>query len=84
VNTGCFEGYRVITAIEGEEGAANLIRVNDYVLIAVGYPKTRIKLENAGYKVLEVDISEAAKVDGGLSCMSLRFNRSYSPGSIGS
>lgn len=80
VATGCFDGYRVIEAVAGEEAAANLVRVNDVVLLAAGYPKTRNLLEQQGYSVLEVDISEAAKVDGGLSCMSLRYNQDYSPG----
>lgn len=77
--TGCFDGYNVIEALPGEEAAANLIRVNDSVLLAAGYPRTRNLLGEQGYKVIELDISEAAKVDGGLSCMSLRFNREYSP-----
>lgn len=72
--TGCFEGYRVIQAPAGEEAAANLIRVNDLVFVAAGHPKTCDLLSTRGYEIREFDISEAAKVDGGLSCMSLRFS----------
>ncbi len=71
--TGCFNDYRVITAPAGEEAAANLIRVNDYVMMSDGYPKTREMLESDGYQVACLPNSEAAKIDGGLSCMSLRF-----------
>ncbi len=71
--TGCFEGYRVIEAPDGEEAAANLIRVNDVVLLSAGHPKTEDLLTSQGYSVKTLDTSEAAKVDGGLSCMSLRF-----------
>lgn len=71
--TGCFEDYKVIIAPENESAAANLIRVNDTVFISDGYPKTKTELQNAGYKVICLPNSEAAKVDGGLSCMSLRF-----------
>lgn len=71
--SGCFEGYNVIEAPAGEEAAANLIRVNDRVLLNKGYPKSLQLLEDAGYKVVTLDTSEAAKVDGGLSCMTLRF-----------
>jgi len=77
--TGCFSGYRVLEAIAEEEAAANLVRVNDWVLLAAGYPATQALLEREGYQVRTVDISEAARIDGGLSCMSLRFNRGYSP-----
>lgn len=73
-NTGCFDGYEVIQAPEGEEAAANLIRVNDCVLIAEGFPNTRRLLEERGYTVVPLPVSEAAKVDGGLSCMSLRYS----------
>lgn len=72
--TGCFSGYRVIEAPEGEESAANLIRVNDVVLVSAGHPKTEALLASHGYNIRTLDTSEAAKVDGGLSCMSLRFS----------
>lgn len=71
--TGCFKDYKVIIAPENESAAANLIRVNDTVFISDGYPKTKTVLQDAGYKVVSLPNSEAAKVDGGLSCMSLRF-----------
>lgn len=76
-DTGCFKGFDIVTAPDGEEAAANLIRVNDVVLISAGFPLTRDLLERKGYRVVEIDTSEAAKVDGGLSCMSLRFNQTY-------
>ena len=41
-----------------------------------GFPKTRARVEEAGFSVREIGNSEAAKVDGGLSCMSLRFSPS--------
>lgn len=70
----CFEGYRVIEAPDGEGPAANLIRVNDHVLMSEGHPRTQELLTKAGYEIVTLPNSEAAKVDGGLSCMSLRFN----------
>lgn len=71
--SGCFQDYKVIEAPAGEEAAANLIRVNDRVFLNSGFPKSLQLLEEAGYNVVTVDTSEAAKVDGGLSCMTLRF-----------
>lgn len=73
-SSGCFEGYRVIEAPQGEEAAANLIRFNDHVIMRTGFPKTKALLENEGYKVATLSADEVAKVDGGLSCMSLRIN----------
>ena len=69
----CFEPFRVLQVPEGEEPAANVIRVNDHVLVSEGFPRTAELLSKAGYNVEPLAITEAAKIDGGLSCMSLRF-----------
>lgn len=70
----CFEGYRTIICPPDEAPAANLIRFNDKVFCAEGFPETLKLLTDAGYDVVTMDVSEAAKVDGGLSCLSLRFS----------
>ena len=66
-------GYRVIEAVEGEEAATNLIRFNEPVFLRTGFPKTLALLQSEGYKVITLSADQAALVDGGLSCMSLRF-----------
>lgn len=71
--TGCFTGYRVIELPEGEEAAANTIRFNDLVLMPAGFPKTRDAIAAAGFALREIGNSECAKLDGGMSCLSLRF-----------
>ncbi len=72
--SGCFDGYRIIHTAEGEEAAANAIRFNDLVIMAAGFPATRDRLRAAGYRVQEIGNSECAKLDGGMSCLSLRFS----------
>lgn len=74
--SGCFEGYRVIHTADGEEASANAIRFNDIVLFPAGFPRTRDSLVDAGYDLREIGNSEAAKLDGGMSCLSLRFSPS--------
>lgn len=71
--SGCFEGYRVIHTAPGEEAAANSIRFNELVLLPAGFPRTADTLTAAGYALREIGNSEAAKLDGGMSCLSLRF-----------
>ncbi|MCG6887989.1 MAG: dimethylarginine dimethylaminohydrolase [Gammaproteobacteria bacterium] len=71
--TGCFAGYRVIHTASGEEAAANSIRYNDLVLMPAGFPRTHERLLAAGYEVREINNSECARLDGGMSCLSLRF-----------
>ncbi|MEM6660652.1 MAG: arginine deiminase family protein [Pseudomonadota bacterium] len=71
--SGCFDGYRVIHTADGEDASANAIRFNDLVLFPAGFPRTAEALDKAGYTVREVGNSEATKLDGGMSCLSLRF-----------
>lgn len=71
--SGCFKGYKVIDIPKGEEAAANTIRFNDLVLMPAGFPKTRDAITASGFTVREIGNSECAKLDGGMSCLSLRF-----------
>jgi dimethylargininase len=69
----CFASFRMLTVPSGEEAAANSVRVNDKVLVPAGYPATAELITRAGYAVEVVRADQAALLDGGLSCMSLRF-----------
>lgn len=73
IASGLFDGYETVAVPQGEEPAANAIRVNGHVLLAEGYPKTEGMLAELGYEVMTVPTGQAALLDGGLSCMSLRF-----------
>ena len=68
-----FRGYATIVLHPEDEYAANSLWINGTVLIPAGYPRVMRELSSSGAKVIELDISEARKMDGGLSCMSLRF-----------
>ncbi len=68
-----FADYDRIILDADEAYAANTLWVNDTLLTPKGFPKTRRKLEATGLEVIELDVSEVRKMDGGLTCMSLRF-----------
>ncbi len=68
-----FSNYELVRVNAAEEYAANCIRVNDYVLVAAGYPALAGTLRGLGYQTIELEMSEFQKMDGGLSCLSLRF-----------
>lgn len=68
-----FEGFEQVRIPNDEDYAANCVRVNNYVLVAAGYPKFEASLRGRGYNTLALDMSEYRKMDGGLSCLSLRF-----------
>ncbi len=69
-----FAGFDCIIAEPQDQYAANCIRVNDKVLLPSGYPHLQAQIERAGFQVLLLDMSEFQKMDGGLSCLSLRFS----------
>ncbi len=72
--TGVFEDFKTLVTPEGEEGAANALRVNNVLLLGARYPRTAELLDRHGVSVVPLSITEIAKIDAGLSCMSLRWH----------
>ncbi len=68
-----FRSFRRLEVPPSEVYAANCIWVNDRVIMPAGFPVTQGLLQSAGFEVLAVDVSEFQKLDGGVSCLSLRF-----------
>ena len=71
--SGLLESYRTLVVAEEERHATNAVRINDVVLIRAGCPRTLDLLQTHGLKVVPLPVSEIAKIDAGLSCMSLRW-----------
>jgi len=68
-----FADFQKIEVDPDESYAANSLWVNSTVLVPAGFPRTLAKIKQAGYHTLILDMSEFRKLDGGLSCLSLRF-----------
>jgi dimethylargininase len=66
---------KVIEISKDEDYAVNCIRLNDFVLMPEGFEKTKLKLKEEGYDIVETPMSEFQKMDGGLTCLSLRFKK---------
>lgn len=73
VDAEVFKNFNKIVIDEKESYSANCIWMNGTVIVPAGYEKAKKAIEKLGYPVIEVDTSEYRKVDGGLSCLSLRF-----------
>ncbi|AWM28564.1 arginine deiminase family protein [Sinorhizobium fredii] len=71
--SGVFKALRQMIIPEGEEPAANALRVNDVVMVGSDFPRTIEMLDKAGYKVVPLKTTEIGRIDAGLSCMSLRW-----------
>jgi len=68
-----FENYAKIVLADSDAYAANTLRVNDALIVPRGFPRVRQALGHLGRSIIELDVSEMAKMDGGLTCLSLRF-----------
>jgi dimethylargininase len=68
-----FNDYELIEVPAPESYATNCVRINDSLLIAAGYTRFAALLTARGYAVIPLDVSEYRKMDGGLSCLSLRY-----------
>ena len=68
-----FTRFNLLRVAPAESYAANCVRVNERVLVAEGFPKLHADLKARGFIPLVLNMSEFQKMDGGLSCLSLRF-----------
>jgi dimethylargininase len=66
-----FTGLRTISIHSTEPFSANVLALNDVVLVATQHPRTRERLEKSGVKTDVIDVSELAKAEGALTCCSL-------------
>ena len=67
------QGFDLITTGPGEAYASNTLFINDRLIVPTGYPRTKLKLETLGFEIIELDVREVSKMDGGLTCLSLRL-----------
>ncbi len=74
VASGLFEGFNLLVTPQGEHAAANALRVNDRVFAGAHFPRTADALARAGYAVVPLAVREIARLDAGLSCLSLRWH----------
>jgi dimethylargininase len=72
-NRGRFVGYDLIKVSPGQEYATNCVQVNESVLIAAGFPLFEKQIQERGHRTISIAMSEFQKMDGGLSCLSLRY-----------
>lgn len=73
VDSAEFQEFNIIEIDQQQAYSANSVWINDMVLVPAGFAGTTSTVQRAGYTVREVDVSEFEKLDGGLSCLSLRF-----------
>lgn len=70
---GLFGALDILHTGDGEEAAANLLRVNDTMLVGAQFPRTIEQIVNRGHPVRPLSVAQIGRIDAGLSCMSLRW-----------
>ena len=71
VDAAHFAGYDLIEVDPSEPFAANCLPIDDSIVFPAAFPKSRAKLEERGYRIVTVDVSELAKAEGAVTCCSL-------------
>ena len=71
VDPNCFADFDLIEVDPSEPHAANCLPVGGAIVFPTAFPKTRARLEERGYRVITLDVSELAKAEGALTCCSL-------------
>lgn len=75
VDAGVFRGREVIRVDAAEPWGANVLRVAGAVCVGAAFPRTAEMLSARGHDVRAVEVSEFAKAEGSLTCMSLLFRQ---------
>src|SRR5690554_1158776 len=68
-DTSIFERF---VAVPEAEGTAVVVLDHDHVLMSAAAPQTAAMIEDLGYRVTTVDISEFEKLEGCVTCLSVR------------
>jgi len=68
-----FAGFECLVVGEGEDAAANALRLNDQLLVGRDFPRTIDRLAARGFNLVPLAVIQIGKIDAGLSCMSLRW-----------
>jgi dimethylargininase len=68
-----FTHYKTLIVPPDESYAGNCLRFNEVVFVPAGFPKTKALIQKAGFNTVVLETSEYRKMDGGLSCLSVRW-----------
>ena len=73
IEAGQFRGFELLDVPEEEPAAANALLLNGVIILPASFPRTRARLEERGFKVRAIDVSELQKAEAGVTCCSLIF-----------
>jgi dimethylargininase len=71
IDAGLFQQFELLDVPADEPNAANVLFVNDVILIPESFSTTRALLHQRGFKARSIDISELQKAESGITCSSV-------------
>jgi dimethylargininase len=66
--------YRILDVDPSEPAAANVLRVDETVIMPDAFPRTAQRLRAVGYQVRTLNLSELLKAESGVTCSCLLFD----------
>jgi dimethylargininase len=73
INPEPLRAFDLLPVPDDEPGTANVLLINNVVIIPAFFPKTRALLEQRGFRMRTIDVSELQKAEAGVTCCSLIF-----------
>lgn len=70
---GLADRYRIISIPASEPFAADVLRIGSHICLPAAHRQTAELIAQLGYEVVTVDLSEFAKAEGGVTCLSILF-----------
>lgn len=68
-----FDGYDKLLVNPSETHACNTLWINHHLIVPQGFPQTHALLKAAGKSLVELPTDQIRRMDGGLTCLSIRF-----------
>jgi dimethylargininase len=65
--------FKLLDVPEEEAAAGNVLMIDNVAILPASFPKTRALLEQRGFCVRPIDVSELQKAEAGVTCCSLIF-----------
>lgn len=76
IDTSCFDVSSLVPVPAAEPWAGDVLVIGDRIIVSDQFPETIALLESFGWTVVPVSVSEFAKAEGGVTCLSLVFRSS--------
>jgi dimethylargininase len=76
IDVASLPAMKLVQVPDAEQWSGDVLTIGDRIIASDAFPETLALLESAATEVIPVSVSEYAKVEGGVTCLSLVFRAS--------